>query len=111
MNEFNKEESMQEEVSSKNDGEHAEAKVEVTNLPLSEDEDFATEAIPRENLFLVRANTKYSQVVRVNSRHITWETIFRLLMFNDLIWKLIDVCLQLQKSLVYFLNVSGPQQH
>ena len=71
MNEFNKKESMQEEVSSKNDGEHAEAKVEVTNLPLSEDEDFATEAIPRENLFLIRANTKYSQVVRVNSRHIT----------------------------------------
>ena len=34
-------------------------------------EDFASEAISRENLFLIRANTKYGQAVRVNARYIT----------------------------------------
>ena len=62
---------MKEEVSNENDGEHAEAKVEVTYLQLSENEDFASETISRENLFLIGANTKYGQAVMVNSRYIT----------------------------------------
>ena len=74
-------------------------------MSLSEDEDFASEVISRESLFLIEANTKYGQAVRVNSRYINKETIFRLLMFNNLVWKLIDVFLQLEKGLVYLLKV------
>ena len=74
-------------------------------MSLSEDEDFASEVISRESLFLIEANTKYGQAVRVNSRYITKETIFRLLTFNNLVWKLIDVFLQLEKGLVYLLKV------
>ena len=92
------------EGGSNDNGEHEEAKVEVTLLSLSEDEDFASEVTSRERLFLVEANNKHGQAVRVNSRNITRETIFRLL-FNKLAWKLVDVFLQLQKSLIYFLEV------
>ena len=62
---------MKEEVSNENDGEYAEVKVEVTYLQLCENEDFASETISRENLFLIGANTKCSQAVMVNSRCIT----------------------------------------
>ena len=61
---------MKEEVSNEN-GEHAEAQDEVTYLLLSRDEDFAGELIFRENFFLIGANTKYCQAVRVTSRNIT----------------------------------------
>ena len=56
-------------------GEHAETEDEVTYLWLSRDEEFASESISREKLFLIGANTKYSRAVRVNSRYITWKTI------------------------------------
>ena len=49
---------------------------EVTYLLLSRDEEFASELISRENFFLIRANTKYCQVVRVTGRNINWKTIF-----------------------------------
>ena len=71
MNESNREEPMKEEVSNENNGEHAEAKVEVTYLSLYEDEDFASETISRENLFFIGVNTKYGHAVRFNSRYIT----------------------------------------
>ena len=49
---------MKEEVTNEN-GKLAEAEDEVTYLQLSGDEDFASEAIFRENFLLIGANTKY----------------------------------------------------
>ena len=49
---------------------------EVTYLLLSRDEEFASELISLENFFLIRANTKYCEVVRVTGRNINWKTIF-----------------------------------
>ena len=43
---------------------------EVTYLLLSRDEEFASELISLENFFLIRANTKYCEVVRVTGRNI-----------------------------------------
>ena len=88
---------MKEEVRDENDGEHVEAKVKVTKWIFC-----WRNNLQRENLFLIVANTKYGQAVMVNSRYITWEAIFSLLMFNSLIWKLIDVYLQLQKKFSLF---------
>ena len=76
MNESDREEPMKEEVNNEN-GEHAEVLNKVTYLSLSGDKDFASEAISRENFFLIGANTKHDQTVRVNSRYITRKTIFR----------------------------------
>ena len=45
-----------------------EVEVEVT-YSSSGDEDFASETVSRENLFLIGANTKYGRAVRVNTRH------------------------------------------
>ena len=70
MNESDREEPMKEEVSNEN-GEHAEGLDEFTYLLLPRDEDFASELISRENFFLIGANTKYCQAVRVTSRYIT----------------------------------------
>ena len=70
MNESKREELMKVEVSNEN-GEHVKAKVEVTYLSLSEDKDFASEVISRESLFLIVANTKYGQTVKINNRYIT----------------------------------------
>ena len=69
MNESDREEPMKEEVGNEN-GEHAEAQDKVTYFLLSRDEDFASETISRENLFLIGANTKYGRTVRVSSRYI-----------------------------------------
>ena len=67
-----------------------EAQEEVNYLLLSRDEDFAGKLISRENFLLIEANTKYCQVVLVTS---------------SFVWKLTDVSLRLQKSLVYFHKV------
>ena len=69
MNESDREEPMKEEVGNEN-GDHAEAQDKVTYFLLSRDEDFASETISRENLFLIGANTKYGPAFRVNSRYI-----------------------------------------
>ena len=70
MNESDREEPMKDEVNNEN-GEHADGLDEFTYLLLSRDEDFASELIFRENFFLIGANTKYCQAVRVTSRCIT----------------------------------------
>ena len=69
MNESDREEPMKEEVSNKN-GKHGEVENELTYLLLYGDEDFASEAIFRENFLLIEANAKYSRAFRVNSRYI-----------------------------------------
>ena len=81
MNESSREEPMKEEVSNEN-GEHGEGLDEFTFWLLSRDEDFASELISRENLFLIGASTKYCQAVRVTSRYITWKTILRIFYGN-----------------------------
>ena len=75
MKESDREEPMKEEVSNEN-GEHAKVQDEVTYLSLSGDNDFASETISTENLFLIATNTKYGRAVRVNSRYLTLKTIF-----------------------------------
>ena len=52
-------------------GEYAEVEDEVTYSSSLGDGDFASERIPRENLFLVGANTIYGRAVKVNIRYIT----------------------------------------
>ena len=69
MNEFNREEPMEEEAKNDN-GEHAEVEDEVT-YSSSGNEDFASETVPTENFFLTGANTKYGRAVRINTRYIT----------------------------------------
>ena len=70
MNESDREEQMEEEVSHEN-GEHAEVEDEVTDSSSSGDEDFAGERIPRDRFFLIGANAKYGRAARVNIRQIT----------------------------------------
>ena len=70
INEPDSEEPMEEYVSNEN-VEHTEAEDEVTYLSLPEYEDFAIETISSESFFLIGANSKYSQSVRVVSRYIT----------------------------------------
>ena len=60
---------MKEEVSNEN-GEHAEAWDKATYLLMSRYEDFISKTVSRENFFLIGANTKYGQAVRVNSTNI-----------------------------------------
>ena len=79
---------MKEKVSNEN-GRLAEAEDEVTYLSLSGDEDFASEAIVRENFLLIGANAKYGRAVRVN---ISPEKQYLvILMFNNLVWKLMSI--------------------
>ena len=56
MNEFNREEPMEKEAKTDNGG-HAEGEGEVTYSSSSGDEDFASETVSRENLFLIEGNT------------------------------------------------------
>ena len=70
MNEFNREEPMEEEAKNDN-SEYAEVGDEVTYSSSSGDEDFASETVFRENFFLIGASTKYGRAVRVNTRYIT----------------------------------------
>ena len=67
MNELNREEPMDEKIDCGDDGEHAEVKTEITYFSLLENKDFASKTISRENLFLLGANSKYRQVVRLKS--------------------------------------------
>ena len=66
MNEFNSEKPMDEKAKNDN-GEYAEVEDEVTFSLSSGDEDFAGEIVSRENFFLIGANTKYDQTIRVNT--------------------------------------------
>ena len=70
INQSDKAKQMEEEVSHGN-GEYAEVEDEVTYSSSLGDGDFASERIPRENLFLVGANTIYGRAVKVNIRYIT----------------------------------------
>ena len=88
INESDREGPVKEEVNNEN-GKKAEAEDEVTYLSLSGDEDFASEAIVRENFLLIGANTKYGRAVRVN---ISPEKQYLvILMFNNLVWKLMSI--------------------
>ena len=75
INEFNREESMEEEAKHGN-GEHAEVEDKLTYSPASRDKDFSSETVSREKFFLIGANTKYGRAIKVNTRYITWKTIF-----------------------------------
>ena len=75
INEFNREESMEEEAKNGN-GEHAEVEDELTYSPASRDKGFSSETVSRENFFLIGANTIYGRAIKVNTRYITWKTIF-----------------------------------
>ena len=87
---------MEEEVSNEN-SEHAKVEAEVTYSSSSGDKDFARETIPR------KTNTaKLSGSIADASPE---KRDLVILMFNDLVWKLIDSYLRLQKGLVFILSL------
>ena len=69
MNESNKEEPIEEEVSNEN-SKYAEVEDEVTYSSSSGDEDLGKQ-FPGKKIFAIGAYTKYSQAVRFSSRCIT----------------------------------------
>ena len=77
---------------------------EVTYLLLSRDEHFASELIFRENLSLIVTNNT-SNLSGSLADTSPEKQFLIILLFKNFVWKLIDVYLTLQKSLVYFLKV------
>ena len=88
---------MEEELSNEN-SEHAKVEAEVTYSSSSGDKDFARETIPRK-----RNTAKLLGSIADASPE---KRDLVILMFNDLVWKLIDSYLRLQKGLVFiFLSL------
>ena len=88
---------MEEEVSNEN-SEHAQVEAEVTYSSSSGDEDFARETISRK-----KNTTELSGSIADASPE---KRDLVILMFNDLVWKLTDSYLRLQKGLVFiFLSL------
>ena len=88
---------MEEEVSNEN-SEHAKVEAEVTYSSSSGDKDFARETIPRKK------NT--AKLLGSIADASPEKRDLVILMFNDLVWKLIDSYLRLQKGLVFiFLSL------
>ena len=87
---------MEEEVSNEN-SEHAKVEAEVTYSSSSGDKDFARETIPRK-----RNTAKLLGSIADASPE---KRDLVILMFNDLVWKLIDSYLRLQKGLVFILSL------
>ena len=77
---------------------------EVTYLLLSRDEHFASKLIFRENLSLIVTNNT-SNLSGSLADTSPEKQFLIILLFKNFVWKLIDVCLTLQKSLVYFIKV------
>ena len=77
---------------------------EVTYLLLSRVEHFASELIFRENLSLIVTNNT-SNLSGSLADTSPEKQFLIILLFKNFVWKLIDVYLTLQKSLVYFLKV------
>ena len=87
---------MEEEVSNEN-SEHAKVEAEITYSSSSGDEDFARETISRK-----KNTTELSGSIADASPE---KRDLVILMFNDLVWKLIDSYLRLQKGLVFILSL------
>ena len=88
---------MEEELSNEN-SEHAKVEAEVTYSSSSGDKDFARETIPRKK------NT--AKLLGSIADASPEKRDLVILMFNDLVWKLIDSYLRLQKGLVFiFLSL------
>ena len=87
---------MEEEVSNEN-SEHAKVEAEVTYSSSSGDKDFARETIPRKK------NT--AKLLGSIADASPEKRDLVILMFNDLVWKLIDSYLRLQKGLVFILSL------
>ena len=87
---------MEEEVSNEN-SEHAKVEAEVTYSSSSGDKDFARETIPRKK------NTAKLSGSIADAPPEKRDLV--ILMFNDLVWKLIDSYLRLQKGLVFILSL------
>ena len=87
---------MEEEVSNEN-SEHAKVEAEITYSSSSGDEDFARETISRK-----KNTTELSGSVPDASPE---KRDLVILMFNDLVWKLTDSYLRLQKGLVFILSL------
>ena len=77
---------------------------EVPYLLLSRNEHFASELIFRENLSLIVTNNT-SNLSGSLADTSPEKQFLIILLFKNFVWKLIDVYLTLQKSLVYFLKV------
>ena len=87
---------MEEELSNEN-SEHAKVEAEVTYSSSSGDKDFARETIPRKK------NT--AKLLGSIADASPEKRDLVILMFNDLVWKLIDSYLRLQKGLVFILSL------